>query len=168
MNLAEFTEDDVVEAFKVSLRTFIRNEGGALGVRRVTLRDEKVFPSDQDFTLLFTSKTKFQLHIFGLQFKRWNRNGWALSQDQASQLLETSSVVGYCLPCPSSLSVENALHAFYFVNPARLPVGCTRLALLNPGEISSLSVSSSDLAKSVQSQIDLSLNLESFFRRGCS
>jgi hypothetical protein len=164
MNLAEFTEDDVVEAFKVSLRAFIRNEGGAFGVRRVTLRDEKMFPSDQDFTLLFRSQTKFRLHVFGLQFKRWNRNGWILSQDQESKLVGTSSVVGYCLPCPSNLSVENALHAYYFVNPARLPMGCTRLDLLNPGEISWLGMSPTDLANSVQSQLDLSLRLESFLQ----
>jgi len=82
MDLSRASEDDVVEAFKAGLRRFVRGQRGAFGARRVTVRQERVFPSDQDFALSFDSPTGTRLHIFGLQFKRWKGDGWTLSQQQ--------------------------------------------------------------------------------------
>lgn len=34
-------------------------------------REERTYPSDQDYALSFALPEGFRLHIFGLQFKRW-------------------------------------------------------------------------------------------------
>jgi hypothetical protein len=113
LDLERCTEDDVVEVFKSGLRAFLRSEGGSLGARRVTLRQEKVFPSDQEFTLRFDSLEGFRLHLFGLQFKRWIEDGWALAEEQGNRLRDLGHVIGYCLPRSGTLAPSNSLHGFY-------------------------------------------------------
>ena len=157
MNLDHVSEDDCIESFKAGLRKFVQGEGGGFGARRVTLRQEKVFPSDLDMALWFESEGAVRWHLFGLQFKRWNGSGWSLSAEQAACLSRLGHVIGYCFPSPGELALANMLHAFRFVNPKRIPDGCTELALLCPGQFLPLGISPAKLAKSVQQQLEFEL-----------
>ncbi len=121
------TEDDVVTLFGTGLGAFIKLAGGTFASRRVTLRQEKSYPSDQDYVLQFGSSKGFNLHLFGLQFKRWKTGGWKLQSQQIESLRKMEHVVGYCLPRDCWTVPSNALHAFYFVNPSCVPQGCSSI-----------------------------------------
>ncbi len=160
MNLDRSSEDDAIEAFKAALKNFVRREGGAFGARRVTLRQEKVFPSDLDVASWFESEGAAKWHLFGLQFKRWNGTGWSLSAEQFARLSPLGHVIAYCFPSPGELALSNMLHAFRFVNPRRIPDDCTELALLCPAQFLPLGVSPTCLAKSVQQQFEAEMALQ--------
>jgi hypothetical protein len=160
MNLREATEDDVVEAFKGSLRAFVRAEGGSFGARRVTPRQENVFPSDQDFAISLDLPQGTCLHMFGLQFKRWNGSGWTLSKKQADNLRRFGHVIAYCLPSPEIIAAANAIHSFRFVNPARVPAICMDLRLHRPAQLLPLGVTPDELGQGVRQRLDLALTLE--------
>jgi hypothetical protein len=130
IDLSTCTEDDIVEIFRLGLSAFVERAGGSFSSRRVTLRQERSYPSDQDYALVFTSPRGFRLHLFGLQFKRWADGGWAINSQQADALRRLAHVVGYCLPRPCATVVSNSLHAFYFLNPSCLPSRCSALRLL--------------------------------------
>jgi hypothetical protein len=49
--------------FKTGLRGFVSSEHGSFGARRVTLRQEKYFPSDQEFAVRFGSLRDFYLEF---------------------------------------------------------------------------------------------------------
>lgn len=129
-SLSTCTEDDVVEIFKTGLAAFAEHAGGTFSSRRVTLRQEKSYPSDQDFALVFTSPGGFRLHLFGLQFKRWNKHGWSIDSQQAATLGRFAHVIAYCLPRPCDTTLSNSLHCFYFVNANCLPAECVDIRLL--------------------------------------
>ena len=95
VDLSACTEDDVVMVFRIGLTAFIERAGGSVGARRVTLRQENSFPSDQDYALFFGSPVGFRLHLFGLQFKRWDKNGWEINSLQAERLRHLGHVLGY-------------------------------------------------------------------------
>jgi hypothetical protein len=160
MNLDRCSEDDAVEAFKTGLRKFVQGEGGGFGARRVTLRQEKVFPSDLDIALWFESNSEVRWHLFGLQFKRWNGSGWSLSAEQSARLSRFGHVIAYCLPSPGELGLANILHAFRFVNPQRLPKDCIELALTCPAEWRPLGMAPASLASSIQRKFDFDLTLQ--------
>jgi hypothetical protein len=74
VNLGQISEDDVIEAFKAGLWSFMQVEGGRFGSRRVTLRQEKVFPSDLDMALWFTvSSARSAFISFPLILRELNR-----------------------------------------------------------------------------------------------
>jgi hypothetical protein len=165
MKLEHLGEDDVVELFKAGLRTFLKAQGGAFGSRRATLREERIFPSDQEFAVRFDSPNGFRLHLFGLQFKRWSDKGWALSEVQLTNLRQAGHVIGYCLPCPADLVPSNSLHGFYFINPQAVPEGSKRLTLFRPGIVVPLGVTPAKLASAVQSRLDMQVSMEDFLRK---
>ncbi|MEK7685114.1 MAG: hypothetical protein AAB466_06815 [Verrucomicrobiota bacterium] len=148
VDLSECSEGDVVEFFKAGLRAFIANDGGSCGARAVTLRQERTYPSDQDFALLFSAEGVFEVHLFGLQFKRWEQEGWRLSSRQQDALQRMAHVVAYCFPRPVKGTPRNALHAFVFVNPAR--VGALQLGFLRH---SNLRLDSRSIGQRVQKNV---------------
>lgn len=160
MNLERTSEDDAIEAFKAGLRNFVRGEGGGFGTRRVTLRQEKIFPSDLDIALWFDFDGAVRWHLFGLQFKRWSGTGWSISADQFARLSRLGHVIAYCFPSAGESALANMLHAFRFVNPRRIPDGCTELTLLCPAQFLPLGVSPVSLARSVQQQFAVELALQ--------
>jgi hypothetical protein len=166
MNLGGVSEDDVVAAFKFGLQAFIEGERGRFGARRVTLRQEKVFPSDLDIALWFQSEGAVQWHLFGLQFKRWNGTGWSLSAKQFARLSRLGHVIAYCFPSPGESALANMLYAFRFVNPRRIPDSCSDLILLCPAQFLLLGVSPASLAESVQQQFTMELALQDRIDKG--
>jgi hypothetical protein len=131
VDLCTCTEDDVVEIFRIGLSAFVERAGGTFRSRRVTLREERSYPSDQDYALVFTSPDGFRLHLFGLQFKRWNKRGWSIDSRQVAILNRLAHVIGYCLPRPCVTAPSNSLHGFYFVNASCLPAECATVRLLH-------------------------------------
>jgi hypothetical protein len=158
------TEDDIVEAFKSGLRAFLGSEGGSFGARRVTLRQEKVFPSDQDFTIRFDSSHGFRLHLFGLQFKKWHSNGWRLAEEQVERLRTYRHVIAYCLAHPGELATNNALHGFCFINPGRVAKKASQLALFRPGEWLTAEFAD-NFVRDVQRRLDFTLTLHEHVQR---
>jgi len=102
--------------------------------------------------------------MFGLQFKKWDA-GWALAAEQGARLRRFAHVIGYCLPRPGDLAPHNTLYGFYFVNPARVAAGSSRLVLSRPGELRMLGVTPDDLASDVQKRLNFSLALHDFDRK---
>ncbi len=135
IDLSECTEDDVVEMFRRGLESFIERCGGAVSSRRVTLRQEKTYPSDQDYALVLTTPQGFRLHILGLQFKRvsssWRKDEhfWLVDPNQREVLRGSAHVVAYCLPRPCHIFPSHSLHGFYFVHPGCLSTDATRIRL---------------------------------------
>ena len=122
IDLTNYSEDDVVELFKRGLASFMEHTGGSFSSRRVTLKQEGTYPSDQDYALVFGSPSGFRLHLFGLQFKRlstwgWDREtGWLISSGQRESMRRMGHVLAYCLPRPCRVTPSNSLHGFYFVH----------------------------------------------------
>ncbi len=108
---------------------------GTFGSRRVTLRQEKVYPSDQDFSILLPKTEGFSVHLFALQFKRCDANGWRLSVPQLRSLRGMGHVITYCLPQPTETVAHNSLHHFFFVNPSLLPENVTSIQATQAGNI---------------------------------
>ncbi|MFC2138921.1 hypothetical protein ACFLTE_12180, partial [Bacteroidota bacterium] len=121
IDIREYTEDDIVTLFGLGLKNFIENLNGTFRSRRVTLRQENSYPSDQDYALKFDDPKGFRLHLFGLQFKRWKKDGWFIDENQANDLNRMNHVIGFCFPRACLTIPSNSLHSFYFVNPSCVP-----------------------------------------------
>ena len=164
LNLSTCTEDDVIQAFQAGLRTFLRSIGGTFGSRRVTPRQEFKYPSDQEFAVLFPRDKGFSLHLFSVQFKKWDVSCWKLNPDQLQNLKSYSHIITYALPQPTYIDLGQALHYFHFVNPVVIPpkansLSSTTNVLLAPLNVTD--VAQSCMARIVQS-IEFRLSLKNF------
>ena len=134
-NLATLPEKDVVKFFGEALEYFVVALGGSYESHEVARYKEGVYPSDRDYAMLLPAdklipaEGPFALHLFALQFKRWDTGVWDISVEQNDTLRSMSHVIAYALPRPEETPLENGLHCFNFVNPSFLPVKTDRLLL---------------------------------------
>jgi hypothetical protein len=130
IDLASATEDDVVRSFESGLRSFLRPlQPAGSGVRRVTLRKEGEYPSDGEFAILFEHSEIFSLHLFALQFKRWDDGVWAIDNSQLQKLRAMYRVIAYALARPANTVLDNALHYYNLCSPINVPCDTTQIAL---------------------------------------
>ena len=136
-DLATLPEEGVVKFFGEALEHFVVALGGSYESHEVARYKEGVYPSDQDYARLFPAgkliprEGPFSLHLFALQFKRWDTGVWDISVEQNDTLRSMSHVIAYALPRPEAAPPANGLHCFNFVNPSFLPVDTDRLLLQN-------------------------------------
>src|SRR4051812_29609483 len=100
IDLGDSSEDDVLEAFNSGLRAFIRHLNGSFesvrvsaGARRVTLPQERKYPSDRDFAILFEGQMSVSVHFFGLQFKKWDKRRWEIDNKQLENIHTMAHVI---------------------------------------------------------------------------
>lgn len=129
--LAECSEAEVVKFFGGGLQAFISSLDGRFEARNVSLFDEATWPSDQDYAVLFQNDSGFSLHLFGLQFKRWNRSHWPLKVKQNDTMRRMGHVLAYAFPRPIEASAPNMLHAFTMIHPNAIPTSSNQLHLAN-------------------------------------
>jgi len=136
-NLATLPEEDVVGFFGESLEYFVAALGGSYESHEMVRYKEGVYPSDRDYAMLLPAdrlipaEGPFSLHLFALQFKRWDTGVWDISAEQNDTLRSMSHVIAYALPRPETAPVSGGLHCFNFVNPSLLPADTDRLLLQN-------------------------------------
>jgi len=134
-DLATRPEKDVVKFFGEALEHFVVALGGSYESHEVARYKEGVYPSDQDYAKLLPAgklipkEGPFRLHLFALQFKRWDTGVWDISGEQNDTLRSMSHVIAYALPRPEATPRANGLHSFNFVNPSFLPADTDRLLL---------------------------------------
>ncbi|MDP6542873.1 MAG: hypothetical protein QGH60_02715 [Phycisphaerae bacterium] len=136
-DLAALPEKDVVRFFGEALEHFVLALGGSYESHDVARYKGGVYPSDQDYAgllpagKLIPKDGPFSLHLFALQFKRWETGVWDIFAEQNDTLRSMSHVIAYALPRPEETPPENGLHCFNFVNPSFLPADTDRLLLQN-------------------------------------
>lgn len=164
IDLSKLHEEDVIDVFRQGLERFVQSAGGRFYSRRVSLRDEKDYPSDRDFSILFQEKLAFSIHMFGLQFKRWSSECWRIANgkkkdpkvaehDQLGRLKRMNHVVAYCLPLPFVTDADNSLHYYIFLNPAHVPNTAIRLRLQHNALLTSTCYNTDRISKECRSRL---------------
>jgi hypothetical protein len=134
-DLATLPEKDIAGFFGEALEHFVAALGGSYESHEVARYKEGVYPSDRDYAMLLPAgklipgEGPFSLHLFALQFKRWDAGVWDISAEQNDTLRSMSHVIAYALPRPEATTPANGLHCFNFVNPSFLPADTDRLLL---------------------------------------
>ncbi|MCP4987121.1 MAG: hypothetical protein GY928_14065 [Colwellia sp.] len=121
VDLSEENENNIVDIFKQGLNKYIEEINGKFVSRSISLREENVYPSDQDIAILIKEGEEFFVNLFGLQFKRYSNDGWHINTKQLEKLKLQNKILSYCFPFPHKTVLTNSLYHYCFVNPIILP-----------------------------------------------